>query len=120
MIEKLSGSISSRSVVWPSAFRRVVFTSGREENSLYKPRRTPILPDPKLTPSDTFDATAQDVRVPGYAHSSTGIDSIFIVDLCWLYRGTKLSCSFQQLPGGAVTLEFGRRVAELQQKYRRK
>jgi hypothetical protein len=28
---------------------------------------TPILPDPKLTPSDTFDVTAQDVCVPGYA-----------------------------------------------------
>jgi len=28
---------------------------------------TPILPDSKLTPGDTFDLTAQDVRVPGYA-----------------------------------------------------
>jgi hypothetical protein len=28
---------------------------------------TPILPDPKLTPGDTFDVTAQDVGVPGYA-----------------------------------------------------
>jgi hypothetical protein len=28
---------------------------------------TPILPDPKLTPSDTFDVTAEDVCVPGYA-----------------------------------------------------
>ena len=28
---------------------------------------TPILPDPKLTPGDTFDVTAQDVCVPGYA-----------------------------------------------------
>jgi hypothetical protein len=28
---------------------------------------TPILPDSKLTPGDTFDVTAQDVRVPGYA-----------------------------------------------------
>ena len=27
---------------------------------------TPILPDPKLT-CDTFDVTAQDVCVPGYA-----------------------------------------------------
>ena len=26
---------------------------------------TPILPDPKLTPGDTFDVTAQDVCVPG-------------------------------------------------------
>ena len=28
---------------------------------------TPILPDPKLTPGGTFDVTAQDVCVPGYA-----------------------------------------------------
>jgi hypothetical protein len=28
---------------------------------------TPILPDRKLTPGDTFDVTAQDVCVPGYA-----------------------------------------------------
>jgi hypothetical protein len=28
---------------------------------------TPVFPDPKLTPSDTFDVTAQDVCVPGYA-----------------------------------------------------
>lgn len=28
---------------------------------------TPILPDPKLTPGDAFDVTAQDVCVPGYA-----------------------------------------------------
>ena len=28
---------------------------------------TPILPDPKLTPGDTFDVTAKDVYVPGYA-----------------------------------------------------
>jgi hypothetical protein len=28
---------------------------------------TPILPYPKLTPGDTFDVTAQDVCVPGYA-----------------------------------------------------
>jgi hypothetical protein len=28
---------------------------------------TPILPDPKLTPGDTFDVTAQDICVPGYA-----------------------------------------------------
>jgi hypothetical protein len=27
----------------------------------------PILPDPKLTPGDTFDVTVQDVCVPGYA-----------------------------------------------------
>ena len=28
---------------------------------------TPIIPDPKLTPGDTFDVTAQDLCVPGYA-----------------------------------------------------
>ena len=28
---------------------------------------TPILPDAKLTPGDTFDVTAKDVCVPGYA-----------------------------------------------------
>src|ERR1700737_2251511 len=28
---------------------------------------TPIVPDPKLTPGDTFDVTAQDVCTPGYA-----------------------------------------------------
>ena len=28
---------------------------------------TPIVPDPKLTPGDTFDVTAQDLCVPGYA-----------------------------------------------------
>jgi hypothetical protein len=28
---------------------------------------TPILPDPKLTPGDTFDVTTQDLCVPGYA-----------------------------------------------------
>jgi hypothetical protein len=28
---------------------------------------TPILPDSKKTPGDTFDVTAQDVYVPGYA-----------------------------------------------------
>jgi hypothetical protein len=28
---------------------------------------TPILPDAKLTPGDTFDVTAEDVCVPGHA-----------------------------------------------------
>jgi len=28
---------------------------------------TPIVPDPKLTPGDAFDVTAQDLCVPGYA-----------------------------------------------------
>jgi hypothetical protein len=34
---------------------------------------TPILPDPKLTPGDTFDVTAQDVCVPGYAKKVRGV-----------------------------------------------
>ena len=32
----------------------------------------PILPDPKLTSGDTFDVTAQDVCVPGYASRNIG------------------------------------------------
>jgi hypothetical protein len=36
---------------------------------------TPILPDPKLTPGDTFDITAQDVRVPGYARKVRAVPS---------------------------------------------
>jgi hypothetical protein len=28
---------------------------------------TPLLPNPKLTPGDVFDVTAQDICVPGYA-----------------------------------------------------
>jgi hypothetical protein len=37
---------------------------------------TPILPDPKLTPGDTFEVTAQDVCVLGYRKegaSGTGV-----------------------------------------------
>ena len=34
---------------------------------------TPILPDPKLTPGDTFDVTAQDVCVPGYAKKARAV-----------------------------------------------
>jgi hypothetical protein len=30
-------------------------------------RPTPLLPDPKLTPGDVFDVTAQDICVPGHA-----------------------------------------------------
>jgi hypothetical protein len=33
---------------------------------------TPILPDAKLTPGDTFDVTAEDVCVPGYAKKVRG------------------------------------------------
>ena len=35
--------------------------------AVFAQQPTPILPDPKLTPGDTFDVTAQDVCVPGYA-----------------------------------------------------
>ena len=37
---------------------------------------TPILPDPKLTPGDTFDVTAQDVCVPGYAKKGASSASV--------------------------------------------
>jgi hypothetical protein len=40
---------------------------------------TPILPDPKLTPGDTFDVTAQDVCVPGYAKNVRAVPA-------WLKR----------------------------------
>jgi len=32
-----------------------------------QPQPEPILPDPKLTPGDVFDVTAEDICVPGYA-----------------------------------------------------
>jgi hypothetical protein len=35
--------------------------------AVFAQQPTPILPDPKLTPGDTFEVTAQDVCVPGYA-----------------------------------------------------
>ena len=34
---------------------------------LHAQEPTPVLPDPKLTPGDAFDVTAQDLCVPGYA-----------------------------------------------------
>ena len=37
---------------------------------------TPILPDPKLTPGDTFDVTAQDVCVPGLRQKGAGSASL--------------------------------------------
>ena len=40
---------------------------------------TPILPDPKLTPGDVFDVTAQDVCVPGYAEKVRAVPA-------WLKR----------------------------------
>jgi hypothetical protein len=40
---------------------------------------TPILPDPKLTPSDTFDVTARDVFGPGYARKVRAVPA-------WLKR----------------------------------
>jgi len=45
---------------------------------------TPILPDPKLTPGDTFDVTAQDVCVPGYAKKVRAVPA-------WLKRQAMLS-----------------------------
>jgi len=44
-------------------------------------QHTPILPDPKLTPGDTFDVTAQDVCVPGYAKKVRAVPA-------WLKRQT--------------------------------
>jgi len=48
---------------------------------------TPILPDAKLTPGDTFDLTTQDVCVPGYAKKVRAVPA-------WLKRqrtpGTEL------------------------------
>ena len=35
--------------------------------AVFAEQPTPILPDPKLTPGDTFDVIARDVCVPGYA-----------------------------------------------------
>ena len=35
--------------------------------AVFAEQPTPILPDPKLTPGNTFDLTAQDVCAPGYA-----------------------------------------------------
>ena len=40
---------------------------------------TPILPDAKLTPGDTFDVTAQDVCVVGYAKKVRAVSA-------WLKR----------------------------------
>jgi hypothetical protein len=40
---------------------------------------TPILPDTKLTPGDTFDVSAQDVCVPGYAKKARAVPA-------WLKR----------------------------------
>jgi hypothetical protein len=42
---------------------------------------TPIVPDPKLAPGDTFDVTAQDVCVPGYAKKVRAVPA-------WLNRQT--------------------------------
>jgi hypothetical protein len=36
-------------------------------HAVFAQQPTPLLPDPKLTPGDTFEVTAQDVCVPGYA-----------------------------------------------------
>ena len=37
------------------------------DQGVFGQQPTPILPDPKLTLGDTFDVTAQDVCVRGYA-----------------------------------------------------
>ena len=58
---------------------------------------TPLFPDAKLTPGDTFDVTAQDVCVPGYAKKVRAVPAwlkrqayacLLIPDPLY-YRGTK-------------------------------
>ena len=51
---------------------------------------TPILPDPKLTPGDTFDVTAEDVCVPGYAKKVRAVGHLKS-DLRFLVRSTLVS-----------------------------
>jgi hypothetical protein len=50
---------------------------------------TPILPDPKLTPGDTFDVSAQDVCVPGYAKKVRAVPA-------WLKWQTYAECGITQ------------------------
>ena len=44
--------------------------------AVFAEQPTPILPDPKLTPGDTFDVIARDVRVPSYAKEGTSRASL--------------------------------------------
>ena|SRR6516164_7291952 len=57
---------------------------------------TPILPDPKLTPGDTFDVTAQDVCVPGYAKKVRAVPG-------WLKRQAYAEYGITQYKTGPST-----------------
>jgi hypothetical protein len=46
---------------------------------------TPILPDSKLTPGDTFDVTAQDVCVRGYAKKVRAVPAWLKRERVWNY-----------------------------------
>jgi hypothetical protein len=54
---------------------------------------TPILPDPKLTPGDTFDVTAQDVCVPGHAKKVRAVPA-------WLKRKAYVEYGITQYKTG--------------------
>ena len=49
---------------------------------------TPILPNPKLTPGDTFDVTAQDVCILGYAKKVRAVPA-------WLLQSRIFATVFQ-------------------------
>jgi hypothetical protein len=53
----------------------------------------PILPDPKLTPGDTFDVTTQDVCVPGYAKKVRAVPA-------WLKRQAYAEYKITQYKSG--------------------
>jgi len=54
---------------------------------------TPILPNPKLTPGDTFDVTAQDVCILGYAKKVRAVPA-------WLKRQAYAECGITQYKTG--------------------
>ena len=59
---------------------------------------TPILPDPKLTPGDTFDVTAEDVCVPGYAKKVRAVPA-------WLKRQTRAEYGITEYKPGAYEVD---------------
>jgi hypothetical protein len=59
---------------------------------------TPILPDPKLTPGDTFDVTAQDVCVPGYAKKVRAVPA-------WLKRQAYAEYGITQYKTGVYEVD---------------
>jgi hypothetical protein len=73
---------------------------------------TPMLPDPKLTPGNTFDVTAQDVCVPGYAKKVRAVPA-------WLERqrtpSSRSIARDSRSPSGRVKrLQYGRMLLGLQ------